>query len=331
MKHKEVKPLFFICETPLHVGTGSDLGIVDLPIQRERHTHFPKVEGSSLKGALRRGFEELVASTEFNDFEQPDTKIQRFFGFDDGGLSDEAKKNLQETWLHKVNKNKVASDFASALDFTDARILLFPVKSMQGVFAWVTCPRVMSQFAADLKLMGQSIPEIPEFETCLVPEHSDLTLKNQSDAIVLEEYYLEAQASAEWGAFCNWLSTQLLDDSPSYWKKKMTKSIVCLSDSDFEAFVRLSTEIITRNKIDNQTGTVAEGALFSEEYLPAESVLYALVIASPEHRQDGASRGEVMGFFEENYPKVMQLGGNATIGKGIIRTKLGTTKSTDHE
>lgn len=30
------KPLFFICETPLHAGSGSDLGIVDLPIQREK-------------------------------------------------------------------------------------------------------------------------------------------------------------------------------------------------------------------------------------------------------------------------------------------------------
>ncbi|HRI29847.1 MAG TPA: hypothetical protein PK715_17435, partial [Chitinophagales bacterium] len=31
-----------ICETPLHAGTGDDLGFVNLPIQRERHTDFPK-------------------------------------------------------------------------------------------------------------------------------------------------------------------------------------------------------------------------------------------------------------------------------------------------
>ena len=55
--YKNAKPLFFMCETPLHAGSGSDLGIVDLPIQRERHTNFPKVESSSLKGALREGFE----------------------------------------------------------------------------------------------------------------------------------------------------------------------------------------------------------------------------------------------------------------------------------
>ena len=47
---KVAKPVFLIVETPLHAGSGSDLGAVDLPIQRERHTDFPKVEGSSVKG-----------------------------------------------------------------------------------------------------------------------------------------------------------------------------------------------------------------------------------------------------------------------------------------
>lgn len=54
---KEAKPLFLICETPLHAGSGDELGVIDLPIQREKHTNFPKVEASSLKGALRESFE----------------------------------------------------------------------------------------------------------------------------------------------------------------------------------------------------------------------------------------------------------------------------------
>ncbi len=41
---KEAKPMFIIAETPIHPGSGSELGIVDLPIQRERHTNFPKIE-----------------------------------------------------------------------------------------------------------------------------------------------------------------------------------------------------------------------------------------------------------------------------------------------
>ena len=91
--YKNAKPLFLICETPLHVGSGSDLGIVDLPIQRERHTNFPKIEASSLKGALREAFENpdkkakifqnTVNVFDIAKFEQYQIDIHRVFGFDD--------------------------------------------------------------------------------------------------------------------------------------------------------------------------------------------------------------------------------------------------------
>src|SRR5262245_26920412 len=34
--------------TALHPGSGAALGTVDLPVQRERHTHWPTVAGSAL-------------------------------------------------------------------------------------------------------------------------------------------------------------------------------------------------------------------------------------------------------------------------------------------
>lgn len=54
------QPFFIIAETPVHADSGSELGIVDLPIQRERHTAFPKIEGSGLKGCIREAFESLI-------------------------------------------------------------------------------------------------------------------------------------------------------------------------------------------------------------------------------------------------------------------------------
>ena len=86
--YKKTNTLFLVTETPLHAGSGSDLGIVDLPIQRERHTRFPKIEASSLKGAIRETFEERAASVD------EEIKIHRTFGFD------EKSKNI-----------KVAEDF----------------------------------------------------------------------------------------------------------------------------------------------------------------------------------------------------------------------------
>jgi CRISPR-associated protein Cmr4 len=103
----------------------------------------------------------------------------------------------------------------------------------------------------------------------------------------------------------------------------MKKDIIVLPDDDFKDFVNLSTEVITRTKIDNTTGTVATGALFTEEYLPSESVMYSLVLAHQEFRANSPlTASKVLEFFKENLNDVVQIGGSATIGKGIVKTSF---------
>lgn len=46
---KELSSLVFLyAETPLHAGSGTALGAVDLPIQRERLSGLPMVQGSGI-------------------------------------------------------------------------------------------------------------------------------------------------------------------------------------------------------------------------------------------------------------------------------------------
>jgi CRISPR-associated protein Cmr4 len=56
----------------------------------------------------------------------------------------------------------------------------------------------------------------------------------------------------------------------------MKEKLIILSNDDFKDFVTLSTEVITRIKINPDTGTVEKGALFTEEYLPSDTILYSL-------------------------------------------------------
>jgi CRISPR-associated protein Cmr4 len=325
------KPLFLTCETPLHAGSGDSLGVVDLPIQRERHTSFPKIEASSLKGALREAFEELnrdkTTDTEADKKVKSENRksIIAAFGPNDGDL------------------------YAGALGFTDARLLLFPIKSMKGVFAWVTCPKALRQFAEDLKLtedgpLVEDLPSNPADGKAILLQNTSSLVVNPS-FLVLEEYTFVVEASNKKGIvkknkedqqpvnLAKWLADNLFAAN-SYWHEKAEKDIVVLSDNDFKDFVNLSTEVITRIKIDNTTGTVQKGALFTEEYLPAESVMYALVLASPEFlTQEEAKKkqkarpdtaNESMNFFSKTIAKqqVVQLGGNATLGKGLLRAKI---------
>jgi len=306
--------LFLTCETPLHAGSGDSLGIVDMPIQRERHTSFPKIEASSLKGSLREAFEGLHLETNPKR-DHPD--ILKTFGPDSDG-----------------------SEHAGAIGFTDARLLLFPVKSMKGVFAWITCPKVLHQFAEDMKLAVKlevsNIPSVSDGEAVPLGE-DQLTIGCN---YVLEEYTFKkkekAKSELDHKEIAHWLADHLFN-SRSYCNDKAKKDILVLSDNDFKDFVNLSTEVITRTKIDNNTGTVQGGALFTEEYLPAESVLYSIVLASPEFVSKGHTRNQdvddLMKIFTNgiNGLPVIQLGGNATLGKGILRTKfVEPTKSENH-
>jgi CRISPR-associated protein Cmr4 len=329
--YKQQSTLFMLCETPLHAGSGDDLGIVDLPIQRERHTQFPKIEASSLKGALREAFETSNGNENDSDFQ---VNIHRTFGYDEKAKFAPAAKIL------------VGSDntqYSGCLAFTDARLLLFPVKSMKGVFVWLTCKQVLNKFASDMGIANTPVTGLDAIITLDVTDgnalvSSNAPLVNVNKAVVLEEYAFDAKQDDAVTTFANALSDHVFEDTDlAYWKSLLQKNLVVLSDNDFRDFTLMSTEVITRTKIDNETGTVEDGALFTEEYLPTDSVLYSLVFASDEYgkkeiidenkvkkERDKKNASDVMKFFEGTITslKLFQLGGNATLGKGILRTKF---------
>lgn len=317
---KLAKPFMITTISSLHAGSGNDLGIVDLPIQREKHTSFPKIESSSLKGVLREAFEtndKTIKEQLIGDFLNSNTSekkvlynydyyIHLLFGYDADENNNEIKNYFDDD-----------TEFSGALGFSDARLLFFPVRSARGVFAWITCRYVLRKFEEDMKLCGQDInvnvSEVAVGE-CLTFKNNKISI-NQS--VVLEEYTFRERQELDFDTFNGLLP-------------EIQQKLVVVNDDDFKDFVNQFTEIITRTKIDNATGTVASGALFNEEYLPPETIMYFLVFASPIFQKDDSKKGIfkkngkneeelVMKFFEKSLPEVVQIGGNATIGKGIVK------------
>lgn len=309
--YTESKLFFMVCESPLHAGSGSDLDFIDNPIQRERHTKFPKLEGSSLKGALRERFSEVLGRNAKD--------IGIGFGPDDP---------------------KPGNERQGSLGFMDGKLLLFPVKSMKGVFAWITCYSVLERFKQDMRRTNgnesfdiQPVLPLDDGQAIVFSDQLIISSREEQQNIILEEYVFEAREDAEIKVgqkfLQNWMAEELFPKKDfEFWNTELKNKLVILSDNDFADFVELTTEVITRNKINPQTGTVEKGHLFSEEYLPADSILYSLVMSHAEFHKNGTGKtaAEVMDFFTNSFAtqlgNAFQAGGNATIGKGLIRTVI---------
>jgi CRISPR-associated protein Cmr4 len=322
------KLFFIIAETPLHPGSGGEVtGLVDLPIQRERHTNFPKIEASGLKGCIREALRDLNPEITINGQKiKPKNEISY----------KEGDKDRKTDYLSLVfGPEDTEEAHAGAIAFTDARILLFPVKSLKGVFAWVTCPMVLERFREDLGLA--KIIDHPlnvDFSTLIntLPEQTNISIKSK---VVLEEFTFELKENKETSKIAKYLADKIFpNDTYKFWREKLEKDLVILSDDDFEHFVTSSTEVITRTRIDDVTGTVKSGALWTEEYLPQDTILYSLAMASPLRVEKDEAKGvfkaetpdkeaeKVLQFFEQGIPGVIQIGGNQTIGKGIVRIQI---------
>jgi CRISPR-associated protein Cmr4 len=140
--------LHLFARTPVHVGAGSSVGAIDMPIQRERHTQIPIIPGSSLKGVLRDLWKQ-------GDAEQ----IELF------GPESDAKEHV-----------------AGNLLVGEARVVCFPVRSAAGSFAWITSPLALARYARDAGAKAPDLPAVDD-ESCLASENVLV-----GGSAVLEEY-----------------------------------------------------------------------------------------------------------------------------------------------
>lgn len=280
--------LGLLAETSIHAGTGQDGGVIDLPIQREAHTDWPVVYGSAVKGALR-------------------------------ALAEERDMPWLKTVFGPDTKN--ASDHAGTLLIGDARLLLLPVRSLTGHFKWVTCPALLKRFDADAQRLGlagidtAALPEAPDHETVLLPEVG-------GEALYLEEFRLRTQA-ADFTAIIQVLAPLMgRSDAAS----ALRKQLALVNDDRFSHLAKFATPVNAHVCLDNKTKTVKTGALWYEESLPPDTLLYVTLNALAA-RQQGTEKtaaevlahvtGELFG--QRPY---LQLGGNETVGMGWCKVSV---------
>ncbi len=270
--------------SPLHVGVGQGAGVIDLPIAREKATHLPFIPGSALKGVMREELKDKKDSVEW----------EALFG-------------------SAQNSDGVAA-FAGALVFNDAYLLCLPVRSLKGTFAWATCPFILARYVREMKVLNLTALDIQAVsgldKTAFVTLESDLKI---NESVVLEDLDLSAKDGAnEWAEH---IAKLVFPDDPE-WQKLFLQRFVILPDSVLDFLAETATEVRARVSVDENTRIVKKGALWYEESLPAETLLYGLVAADNSrkrhHNMEASEMLKKLGFTCR-----LQIGGNATVGRGI--------------
>ncbi len=298
--------LFLYAETPVHAGSGRGLGSVDLPIQRERTTHYPIIQASSVKGCLRAEAEARINGSLTKD------QFEALFGPETAN----------------------ASDHAGALSFGDARLLLLPVRSLSGVFAWTTCVDVLARFEREAACSGQkltwSVGKVkgPAVNQVWVNTQSDLIIP--PDEIALEEFSFKVDKSGAKLAddVATWLQQNAFPSVAAmpeyaYWQSILGCKLCILPDNAFRDFALYGMEIQTHIRLDKESKTVQQGALWTSESLPADSLLYTPITAfdsrSGKAKFDAAAASSKLAGLQL---KRIQIGGDETTGAGIAALRF---------
>ncbi|MGQ9809251.1 MAG: type III-B CRISPR module RAMP protein Cmr4 [Armatimonadota bacterium] len=295
--------LFFHALTPVHTGTGQAVDVIDLPVAREKVTGWPYIPGSSIKGVLR-------------DAAAKGDQHKRAFG----------------------PETENASQSAGNLLFCDARLLCFPVRSFSGVFAWVSCPSVIKRLGRDCAAVGLdeqvafTEPENWAFDSIIATpttvlltreerEQNDKT--GQKTCIVLEEYDL-TPVQADVSGLADFIAKKVFSDQS--WQDHFTKRFAVVHDDMFSTLTETATEVIARIALDDEKKVVKGGHLWYEEAIPAEAIFVSPLINAERNGED-----DLIDYLKKQKLSPVQIGGNASVGRGLMRIVMDGSELTGGE
>ena len=287
--YEAARLLFARALTPLHVGIGrAESYYVDLPIQRDEFS-YPAIWASSLKGAIK------------------------------AYLSNQVKKYLGSEPEERESR-------PSSISILDTRLVFIPARTISGVWTYITTSHLLGYLKRYLDVYGE------------IEKNKQLTLnldnvkKNVSDEksavstkflgkILLNEIELDVKKEDKLLEDTK-LAEILPEDIINIIRNQ---GIVVVSDVNNIGLniVNKSIVIQYRVKLKREEKVVETGALWSEEYLPIETIFVSLILCSKYiERQSGISKdsSKVCEEFEnEINKKVIYVGGKETIGRGLLK------------
>ncbi|MEM2351495.1 MAG: type III-B CRISPR module RAMP protein Cmr4 [Thermoproteota archaeon] len=280
----------------LHPGSGRSGEIVDLPVQKD-NLGFPIIYSSSLKGALKSAL-----------WQQPSVSkdiVKALFGPEP---EDDEK-------------------FTSAIAVLDAFIITFPVRSLEGVYAFATSPMLLRRLNEYLKIVGKAetygyIEKLSNISidegTCEISEKAKNLLRIEAlnnRLIINEEIDVKYKTD----------HSNDIEELEKLFGMEQGR-LILLNDDDALRALERSLVRVTRIAVDRERKTVKGGALWTEEYVPWGTLYVTAFLYSKARRSEILQdANDVKKKFRELLSKMgdyLIIGGNETVGRGIVKLEF---------
>jgi CRISPR-associated protein Cmr4 len=284
--------LYLYAESPVHTGAANSLDVVDLPVQREASTGYPVIWGQSLKGALRQAATDAGWGS----------RVTEIFGSDVGDRADDGKTK------------------PGTLSVGDAQLVAMPVPTLRHTFAWLTSAVALGRLARKYKVLGST--EIPELPRVNVEAAIGSSVAWTGEQEVLGPFVVPF-ASAPSQPLASW-AEKIAADALGWdavfvpFRDKLCDDLVMAGSELVPVLLKECTEQAVRVQLERDTKTVKDGALFYSEYLPAETLMAASLALSGSGDTE-ANRTALRGLLDK---KLLQVGGDETLGKGLMWGRL---------
>lgn len=280
--------------TPTHCGVGSTSGAVDLPIARESHSGLPILPASGLKGAARAALRAELGRDDVDTLFGPDTA-------DADGLK------------------------AGALAFTEAHLLLLPVRSFVRPWLYVTAPCLIDRLNRDLralKLEGHLLPlgRRPNQGTGPVPGTVFVSQESLGKQPLVLEDRVFPSSNLFYDENISRLAERiaaLLPPEELETRTRISQGLVVVSDDDLNLLLEQCIPVQARIKLNERKTTTQDGGnLWYEESLPSDCLFVSFVMNRPG---GGTKEAGALTTLKNEWKKrsYLQIGGNETVGMGF--------------
>jgi CRISPR-associated protein Cmr4 len=276
--------LYLYAESPVHTGAAGSLDVLDLPVQREASTRYPVIWGQSLKGALRQAAGSAAWVTEV-------------FGSAPGESDGEG------------------STTPGTLAVGDAQLVAMPVPALRHTFAWVTSEVALSRLARKYKVLRAAapVPGVPRVR----PEDglASAAVWAAGAGEVLGPCVIQLGQDDTLAQWADRIAADVLDADQVFspFAAKLREDLVLVGSDLIVELLSECTEQAVRVQL-GESKTVKNGPFYSE-YLPAETIM----AASLTLRGNSDNRQAVEELLDG---KLLQIGGDETLGKGLMWGRL---------